>query len=285
MVIGYSPNAAKALARLKTQYNDIEIFVEDTKNSNMWIELIKTIVPNNIKITSVNQLGGRQKVIDACKLDQENDGRRKLYIIDGDFDHLLGRRKPNLKHLYRLRAYCVENLLVGEQNALYLGIPSNPNLSLEMIKRRFDYESWHSTILDQLGPLFTLYAAANRLTPAIQTTAYSVSQLYLAGGGQVRLCESKLFKRKLSLAKAIRQHTTASTLRSTIEEIHSRATRLGMMECISGKDYVFPLFALRVRAKLQFKGDNEQIKVHLARSFKPYQEPWLAKRISEICAQ
>lgn len=43
MTLRYSPRAARALARLKSPYNDIEIFVEDTVNANMWLELIRAV--------------------------------------------------------------------------------------------------------------------------------------------------------------------------------------------------------------------------------------------------
>lgn len=284
MTVRYSPRAAKALARLKTRYNDIEIFVEDTANPNMWIELIRSIVPNDVRIKSVNQLGGRKRVIDACKLDQRNDGRRKLYIIDGDFDHLLGLKKPKLRHLYRLRAYCVENLFIGEVNARYIGIASQPEWSEERVKKSFDYDKWHRNLLDQLRPLFILYAAANRLAPSIQTTAFSVSKLYAAGKHDVSICPQKTFQRKFSLLRSIRRTVSAELLRRTTEEIQNRARRLSMRECISGKDYLFPIFALRLRNKLAFKVNNEQMKVHLARSFRSDQEPWLAKRLLGLCS-
>ncbi|RYZ85595.1 MAG: DUF4435 domain-containing protein, partial [Proteobacteria bacterium] len=126
-MVRYSPRAAKALSYLKRPYNDIDIFVEDTCNHNMWLEMLRNILPPTVKITSVNQMGGRSAVVESCKLDQENDGRRKLYIIDGDFDLLLGRPKPRLKHLYRLRAYCFENLVISQESAVYVGVASRPS--------------------------------------------------------------------------------------------------------------------------------------------------------------
>jgi hypothetical protein len=63
-------------------------------------------------LKSVNLMGGKKRVIEACRLDQKDDGRKKLYIIDGDFDFLLNKGKPKLKYLHRIGAYCIENVIV-----------------------------------------------------------------------------------------------------------------------------------------------------------------------------
>jgi hypothetical protein len=122
----YSPRAAKALAFLKRHYNDVDIFVEDTGNHNMWLLFLRKMLPSSVHLESVNALGGRDRVIEACRLDQSDTGRRKLYIIDGDFDLLLGRKKPRLRFLHRLKAYCIENLLITEKAIVQIGMICKP---------------------------------------------------------------------------------------------------------------------------------------------------------------
>jgi hypothetical protein len=90
-VIGYSPRAAKALGFLKRAYNDIDIYVEDRTCHHMYALLFRKILPHDVRLASVNQVGNRQSVVEACKKDQADRGRPKLYIIDGDFDHYHNR--------------------------------------------------------------------------------------------------------------------------------------------------------------------------------------------------
>lgn len=162
-MIKYSPRAARAIARLKRPYNEVDIFVEDTTSRNMWMELLKSIIPPTIRLKSITPLGGRDRVIDACKLDQASDGRRKLYIIDGDFDYLVDRPKPRLKHLYRLRAYCVENIIISEEAVKQVGIACQPNRSESEILQTFDFSGWFASIRRPLVNLFVAYAATRFL--------------------------------------------------------------------------------------------------------------------------
>ena len=82
----YPAKSAPAIGYLKRSSNDVEIFVEDTANPNMWVKLLKKYLPSSIRLNSVTPLGGRKNVLDACKEDQAIDDRKKLYIIDGDLD-------------------------------------------------------------------------------------------------------------------------------------------------------------------------------------------------------
>lgn len=120
----YSPRAAKALALLKKHYNDVDIFVEDTGNHNMWLLIDRSLLPDGTKLESVNMLGGRDAVTKACELDQISNGRKKIYIIDGDFDFLLGK-KP-LKYFYRIKSNNIENLLINEDSLIPMALEHQP---------------------------------------------------------------------------------------------------------------------------------------------------------------
>jgi hypothetical protein len=112
-VVRYPIRAVVALGYLKRPYNQVEIYVEDTTCHNMHLLVFRRLLGDQVKLRSINQVGDRSRVIAACRADQVNDGRKRLYVIDGDFDILLEKRKPRLKYLYRLRAYDIENILMG----------------------------------------------------------------------------------------------------------------------------------------------------------------------------
>lgn len=114
-MVKYSARAARALGFLKRRSNDIEVYVEDTSSANMWLQIIQKAFGSNVKLTSVNMLGSKKNVIDACSIDQANDGRRKIYLVDGDLDHLCGKKVRQLKYFHALRAYCIENLLLSKK--------------------------------------------------------------------------------------------------------------------------------------------------------------------------
>src|SRR5271165_5002567 len=110
-----------------------------------------------LKRIRVNQLGGREKVIDACRLDQQDTGRRKLYLIDGDFNAVLGRRRPRLKYLYQLKAYCVENILLSEDAVRYVGVACKPDWTERQVDKAFDYSTWIQKTASALKSVFISY--------------------------------------------------------------------------------------------------------------------------------
>jgi hypothetical protein len=126
-MVQYPIRAIRALGYLKAPFNDVEIYVEDTTCHNMHLLIYRSILGPHIKLKSVNQVGDRTRVIAACGADQVNDGRKRLYVIDGDFDILLGRRAPRLNFFYRLRTYDIESLLISESAIASVGMMSRPN--------------------------------------------------------------------------------------------------------------------------------------------------------------
>jgi hypothetical protein len=128
----YSVTAAKALGFLKRPYNDVDIYVEDLTCHYMYVLFFRRILPSPIRLASVNQIGNRRSVIEACRRDQVDDGRKKLYLIDGDFDRYHNRRRPALRHLYRLRAYCIENLLLHEIAAIAVAARADTNAAEQL---------------------------------------------------------------------------------------------------------------------------------------------------------
>lgn len=135
-MIRYSPRSACAIGHLKRYYNDIEVFVEDTTIRNVWFELIKNMLPHGVKLQSINQLGGRRAVIQACRNDQKESDRKRIYIIDADFDRIRGYRETRLKHLHQLNVYCVENLLLSEEAFSGLASALSPNDPFEITLER-----------------------------------------------------------------------------------------------------------------------------------------------------
>jgi hypothetical protein len=280
----YPPRAARGLARLKRHYNEIEIFVEDTKNRNMWIELIRRVIPKNVRLKSINQLGGRDQVLAACKADQAEDGRKKLYIIDGDFDHIVGRSKPRLKFLYRLRSYCVENLFVHAGSVAYIGAASKPEWTDADIEREFAFQQWYADTASLLKPLFRAYAVVNKVAPSIATTAYSVTKLYKNSAKGPGLDKGKVYSRIFKILRLAMICSSKNEVRDAWRKVSAKINTLSMVQCVSGKDYLMPIFSARINKVLSFRGNGEQLKVHLARAFEPSVEPWLSRRLITLCS-
>ena len=232
-------------------------------------------------MNSVNQVGNRSSLVAACKADQINDGRKRLYIIDGDYDILLGRRKPKLKYLYRLNAYDIENLIISEHAIIALGAVSAPNEHEAEIRERLDFERWLAESCDLLVPLFIVYAAANLLVPSIQTVAYPVQTLCEDTKYGLRFLRPKIRSQIRGLLKIIfrvagRQRYLA--VRSNAFDVSQRRVK-DRHNLISGKRYLLPLVLFRVKRICGYKGTLDQLSTLAASHYDTRMEQRLARTV------
>ncbi|UTV37664.1 DUF4435 domain-containing protein [Ensifer adhaerens] len=281
-MIKYSARAAKALGYLKRRYNDIEVYVEDTSSPNMWIRLLESLLPLGTQLKSVNLLNGRKGVLDACRIDQGDDGRKKLYIIDGDFDFLHNRAKPRLKFLHRLPSYCVENLLSHElivQDAAFTCCTRTTTREIvDKIKNVLgDKENLVRT-------LFAIYATSEKLKTGVRTVKYGVHRLLSNVGGQDVLDETKLKSRIVEITRAAIRVAGALQFSRLRKVLLARAQTLPLEKVVSGKDFLFPLVWGRLNEIKDFSSRLDHFKVHLAKSFNRAMDPTLARTILKMAS-
>ncbi|MCK4946327.1 MAG: DUF4435 domain-containing protein [Alphaproteobacteria bacterium] len=281
----YPAKSAPAIGYLKRSSNDVEIFVEDTANPNMWVKLLKKYLPSYIRLNSVTSLGGRKNVLDACKKDQAIDDRKKLYIIDGDLDLIQGKRKPNLKHLYRLRAYCVENYLFDEQSILDIATNFDGGIDRESAQRKLEYSSWFADNDKLIKPLFISYAASEfLLKKKIKTVSFSITRLTKVHPNNDCLCPHKTGARILNVYQQTKGEIDSRKLQKCVDKFNDRIASRKVEDMVSGKDCIMPL--LQARMKNLF-GVNVRMDVFfnmLANKADHQYDPYLLRRLNQVCA-
>jgi Protein of unknown function (DUF4435) len=266
-MIAYSADAEPARAFLLRNYNDLDIFVEDAACQNMYVRLFNRMLEQSkIHITHVFPLYCRKNVIDRCRIDQTIRPRKRLYIIDGDQDLILGRPAPELKHLYRLKVYCSENLLLSENAIIQIGTECHTsrtwhNMALDLSLRKLIDESVH-----MLLPLFVAYAIVYELNLEIKTTSFPVQRLLKDINDPCTLSTNLIDIRIRSIIKEIRSTVPLNKYRrvrnSVVANImHSRHEH---STYISGKTYLLPLIHLHLRKIASLTDSQDRLKVRLA---------------------
>ena len=281
----YPPTAAVALAFLKAASNDIAIYVEDTAAPNLWLKLLKKHLPEAVRLRSVTVLGSRDNVVRACRCDQSIDGNRRLYIVDGDLDLLKGRAKPKLRHLYRLRSYCVENYLLDEQAIVSAVMTLDPKAGEERVRRQVDYTGWvrrNETVLTQL---FVCYAVTHELRGEKETVGFSVHRLLQRQDVDFDLCATKVSRRVVSLYRSIREVCSRHETRIVFDRVMNNAGKFGAERFVSGKDYVFPLLYKAIRRSFRINVRLTVLSVLIAECMKEVSDPYLSRRLKGICCQ
>lgn len=279
----YPPRASQALGYLNSSRNDIEIFVEDRSAPNLWIKLIRKLLPNGIRLNDVNILGSRDNVLAACRADQADDGRKKIYIIDADLDLLKGKPKPRLKHLYRLRAYCVENYLIADEHLISLATNFDVDISEQAARQKLNFSGWKTRNMASLNSLFVCYAVTHTLANSEQTVGYSVFRLLDEDGGQFDLCPSKVAKRVAELYRRVICERDAPSTRREFITVKRNASTLEVTSSVSAKDYILPQIFRLMKAHFGVNVSLAQFKVMLAGLAERDVDPYLVRRLAKIC--
>lgn len=197
---------------------------------------------------------------------------------------MLGNPKPRLKHLYRLNAYCIENLLLTEEAIIALCAISSPDTSEDDIRKQLDWDTWVSSVESKIFPLFMLYAVAFRVGVRIPLVAYAIDRLCDKSMLPVKLCSTRIRKRMYEVGRSARTAAGIADLRSRMRTCRKHCEQLGHRrhQYISGKDYIMPLLHERLRREFSFKGDKKQLKAQLAIQYDTAVEPFFARRLRSV---
>ena len=278
----YPPRAARALARLKGAGNDIEIFVEDTANPNVWLYYIRQHLPTGKSLKSVNVLGSKSAVIAACRLDQAQRTEKRLYLIDGDLDIALGRPKPRLKHLYRLPAYCIENMLLSEDALVSVATASDVRITEQNAQTKLDFPAIEQRADDTLVPLFIVYATLKHLAVPEKIVSLHGRDLYKNSRSSVSLCPNKTFRRSRNLIRKACAHSSYRSVKAELAKIKSGILqrKLTHREVVSAKDYTLHLIHINMGKLFSLRENFEQFKVRLAQLSTVHLDPNLRRRLT-----
>jgi hypothetical protein len=277
----YSPNAAKALGFLKSNQNDIDIYVEDSGNPNMWVKLLRKSIPDKYRLDSVSVLGGRRNVIEACRVNQ-NEARPCLYIIDADFDLLLEKPKPRLRFLYRLRAYSVENYLLNESSLEEVATTFSPRVSKADARRVIDFPGWLAENRACLERVFLAYAVSHLMACAQPTVSYSVHRLLAEGSQRNRICPSRVRGRVREIFARLEADYGRHSLCRSISLVRRRQRELEILAYVSCKDYVLPQMYSIMKQEFRLNVSIEVFKTLLATGCPERIDPYLARRLRKI---
>ena len=281
--VTYPPKAAPALGHLTSHNNDVEIFVEDSGTPNLWVKLLQHYLPPNVTLNNVIVLGSKENVIRACKADQASDGRKKLYIIDGDLDVLKRLPKPQLKHLYRLRSYCVENYLLDEDAFVSAARTLNPKIDQHTARQDLDFQGWFERNGTVLQTLFVCYAVTHEIGNEQQTVGFGAFRLLKGDGAGIDFCEATVFKRVIGLYRTILRKHPKDQIRPVFEKIKKNANELEVRRFASGKDYIFPSLYRLIKSKYGANMAMDVFKVLIAQCIDRATDRYLFHRLRKLC--
>ena len=151
--------SAAGLAALDIFYddfNDVHFFVEDEDQENLYEVVFRRLFPE-LRVARVFPLGGKQAVLSRCTQDfQRVSGPPSVYIVDKDFDDLLGRLQTH-PGLFYLDRYCIENYFPEPDAIVEVVIESLPKLKRSEVSAALSLPEKIIEIAESMRPLFQLF--------------------------------------------------------------------------------------------------------------------------------
>ncbi len=237
--------AAKYAKHILTiDFNDIDIFIEDTKKGyrKVYVLLMSRLFSNKYKINDVHPLGSRDIVIETCNKKQGKVVRPSLFIVDGDLWLLKGELNPLPKGVYRLPRYSIENILINEESILDFLEDEHDILLYDELKEKLNFDNWVARNQNHLINLFLHYAILQkRNIREIKTIKYKVSKLTKDNSEFVDedLVKSRIEECKVAIINNIGQENYERDMADMKIKLTNDDCKL--LCHVAGKDYLWPL--------------------------------------------
>lgn len=263
MIPTWPQKARSTIAYLYRPLQDVDIYVEDAKDEALYTELFRRIAPKNVRIAKVVALGDRLRVIEKAK-QYDFPSRRALFLVDGDLEWVRGDSSPD--HVFRLDAYCIENILLHEDAAVQV-VMEESAIGKEQAEKMLNFTRWRNEISQALVELFVSFAALNSVAPDEPTVGLGVGYLLTASKKGIA---QQLDAGKVQAVLTTIQNKTVATVgvaKSTQlrENIKTRVTALPQKsDVISGKDFLMPLFHFHLTACTKTKPHRTSLRMRLA---------------------
>ena len=165
-----------ALDVFYAEFNEINFYVEDSEQENLYEVLLRGLFPK-IRIDRIFPLGGKEAVLQhATSGSDDTLPAFRAYLLDKDFDDFLGGMvaHPNVFYLDR---FCIENYLVDESAFVEIAVESQPRKRRKDLASMLDMRDRIRSTLDALRPLFVYFACVQRFSLDLQNVG-SAPEMY-----------------------------------------------------------------------------------------------------------
>jgi hypothetical protein len=248
-------------------YNDVRFYVEDEEKEHFYFAILSKLF-TTAKITKIFPLDGKLNVISEAKVYKPNKKKRKsVFIVDKDFDDLLGKVEV-FDHLFYLAHYNVESCLIEPEAIVEYVIWENQKAikPLDKEKASSNIKKYLDRQLTKSGKLYALYFFCQSKNLSIPNTGRSGS-LSMNDKDKTKIDSTKITAYKRELSKTYKAETGMKNFKTEFGKVLSMynfTDRYFLDRNVCGK---FRLFFLREYLKNEFGVANtstENISYRLA---------------------
>jgi hypothetical protein len=255
-MIKYGSNALKAMSKLFSYRNDVDIYTEDkVADKEFYKTLFKNLFGDSLIINDVTPLGCKANVLNEYDNQDPKSLRKKYFIVDGDLDLIVGANRKNEKNLIILDSYCIENYLVDEEGIINLIYFSNGEKSKEQHKVKLNFDKWLGYNSECLIDLFLNFAILKKHGGGPRLKSAGV--FLIKKGKETILDKPKI----LDYSEEVKNHvitqlesngySNADAIRLHNDDYQKLNGKWSvcndsLLQIVSGKNYLLPLLQFRI---------------------------------------
>lgn len=278
-MLKYGFKALKAMPRLFSYRNDIDIFTEDkVADKEFYKTLFLNLLGEQIKVNDITPLGCKANVLNAYDTQNPEDKRKKFYIVDGDLDLIIGTNRKEEGNLIILDSYCIENYIIDEKGIIDFLYFSNGIEAKEQLKVKLNFEKWLNYNAKCLIDLFLNFALFKKYGggPIIKNANLFLKQ----ESKQTVLDQTKIKNYSEQIKNDLINHLNSSGF-DDCEKLYAKEyeeltkiwkeENLTLLKIVSAKNYLLPLLQFRMNHCLNKNKalfPKETIKLFLASNSK-----------------
>ena len=173
MIPSYSEDAKAAIPALMNSAYKCFLFFEDSGAENFYEEIVKKLTPD-FRDIRVIFLSGKNSLIEHCQNPNNSTTKPKsLYILDQDFDFLLGKNLKDKSIIY-LNRYSIENYLLEETAIILVIQEEKPRL--KNIAQHLDWPRFFDINLPLLVDLCSMYLISQEFSLGIPSCSEPIQR-------------------------------------------------------------------------------------------------------------
>ncbi|MGV3589674.1 MAG: DUF4435 domain-containing protein [Adhaeribacter sp.] len=247
-----------------TQFNDVNFYIEDEDQENFYHSILKKLFPY-IKLDKIFPLRGKDNVLEKSK--RHVGDKKKVFIVDKDFDDLLNKKVVQ-NNLFYLNEYSIENYLVNENAIKEYIIDEKPKIKRRDINVNFKFEK----ALNDCGKIFfeltILHLLVQHKGLGLQNTSLPPER-FVQLNNVICLKNSEINKYKNDIENKLKAIDKRYTLKSQIKKIKNLfnlKTLKDILKHIPGK-YLVKYFKCKIEQLFSLASRNiDSFNIRLAKA-------------------
>lgn len=178
----YSEAALLNRVLFYSDYNDVNIFVEDEGKEYIYEDIFQRMFDDQIEIRKILPMKGKPGVEKAFKeYGCKYDGKPAIYLVDGDFDLVMGKKMIENPNYIYLEKYNIESYYIDEMAVLRF-MTGKMKKTKKSVSQIVKYSSWENMVYKAMKELFINYMIAQSTFPNEKSVGLSEHSFFYQNG-------------------------------------------------------------------------------------------------------